>query len=286
MRIPSVVQGMIETENGKRFSLASAKGMAWLETIGSFRYEPLWGGKPYTVRREGKNGEYWYGCRKIAGKVRKKYIGKSSEISLAKLDEIAEALETAPEPRVNKVAEVGEQVAEVTQSPQVVEQVAESRVTVLEVQVAELLKAVKDIQEALPGKSDAGNFEELPKVDNEVVERLQNELSNLKAENERLREEVREVRSQLETEQARFKELDDQCDDYEKWWKEEEGKVADRDKIIAELRSENSELKQNSALGVEFPEADKLLNQLKARRKKSTASLADVESILEILEES
>ncbi|MEG4121830.1 hypothetical protein QUA43_30715 [Microcoleus sp. N9_B4] len=56
----------------------------------------------------------------------------------------------------------------------------------------------------------------------------------------------------------------------------------DQEKLEAEL----SDLKQKSAPSVEFPEAAELLNQLKADRKKSTASLADVESILEILEKS
>jgi hypothetical protein len=37
---------------------------------------------------------------------------------------------------------------------------------------------------------------------------------------------------------------------------------------------------------LELPEASVLLNKLKAKRKKSTASLADVDAILEILEES
>ncbi|MEG4863770.1 MULTISPECIES: hypothetical protein [unclassified Microcoleus] len=266
MTIPSVMQGLIEAEDGKVFELESPKGAAWLELIGSFRYEPTGDGKPYTVRKEGKNGEYWYGCRKVARKVRKKYIGKSSEVSIAKLEEIAEALEAPPVPRADKVVEVAQQVTEV----------AEDRLTTLESQVAELLKAFKTLQEALPGKSEAGDSLELPKVDNEVVERLQNELSNLKAENEKLRgeyskllasshivteklrEEVREVRSQLETERA------------------------DREEAEAQL----ADLKQKSATASkDLPEAADLLNQLKTRRKKSNASLADVELILEMIDD-
>jgi len=37
---------------------------------------------------------------------------------------------------------------------------------------------------------------------------------------------------------------------------------------------------------LELPEPSDLLNQLKAKGKKTTASLADIEAILEILEES
>ena len=53
-------------------------------------------------------------------------------------------------------------------------------------------------------------------------------------------------------------------------------------RITTKLRDEIHRLR--SAL--ELPEASVLLNKLKAKRKKSTASLADVDAILEILEES
>ncbi len=118
---------------------------------------------------------------------------------------------------------------------------------------------------------------ELLKPDLEVTDKkLQINLGNLKAENERLqtdyakllesstvvtnklREEVREVRSQLETERA------------------------SREEVKAEL----SDLKQNSATASkDLPEAADLLNRLKTKRKKSSAALADIEVILEMIEE-
>ena len=62
---------------------------------------------------------------------------------------------------------------------------------------------------------------------------------------------------------------------------------ADREKIEAEL----SKLKQNSASVVAHsqkltPDAATILSHLRARRKKSPVSLADIEAILEIIEES
>jgi flagellar biosynthesis chaperone FliJ len=51
-----------------------------------------------------------------------------------------------------------------------------------------------------------------------------------------------------------------------------------------ELETELSELKQKSTAASKLPEAADLLNQLKTRRKKSKADLADLEVILEILE--
>jgi hypothetical protein len=53
-------------------------------------------------------------------------------------------------------------------------------------------------------------------------------------------------------------------------------------RVTAKLRDEVARLR--SAL--ELPDASVLLNKLKAKRKKSTASLADIDAILEILEES
>jgi hypothetical protein len=53
-------------------------------------------------------------------------------------------------------------------------------------------------------------------------------------------------------------------------------------RVTAKLRDEVRKLR----LALELPEASVLLNKLKAKRKKSTASLADVDAILEILEES
>jgi hypothetical protein len=53
-------------------------------------------------------------------------------------------------------------------------------------------------------------------------------------------------------------------------------------RITTKLREEVHKLR--SAL--ELPEASVLLNRLKAKRKKATATLADIEAILDILEES
>ena len=301
MAIPSVMQGLIEAEDGKVFELDSPKGVAWVEKIGSFRYEPSGDSKAYTVRREPSG--YWYGCRKVAGKVRKKYIGKSSEVSIAKLEEIAEALEVPPVPRVNKVAEVAQKVTQSVQVAEVVAEVAQDRLATLESEVAMLRQAVEALQEALPGKFELGDSAELPKVDSEVAEELQNELGNLKAGNEKLKQELAdartdyakllessaavkasrekeivELRSQLEAEKTRYKELDEEFWELHEQW---DGCK----KEVRRLEAELSELKQKSAAASkDLPEAAEVYNQLKAKRKKSKADLADLEVILEILE--
>jgi chromosome segregation ATPase len=303
MTIPSVVQGLIETEDGKVFELDSPKGSAWLESIGSFRFEPSGDSKPYTVRKE--SGIYWYGCRKVAGKVRKKYIGKSSEVSIAKLEEIAEALETPPVPRVDKVVEVAEEVAEVAET-------STDRLTALELQVANLQKALEALQETLPGKLESGDSLGLPKVDNEVVERLQNQLGNLQAENRQLKQDVDDLMKShqvaREASDNLIAILKDNCRHAEEKRDEAranyatllESSTAVTNKLrgeVQELRSqlereradreeievELSDLRKKSATASELPEAADLLNRLKAQRKKSKADLADMDAVMEIL---
>jgi len=282
MAIPSVIQGTVEVE-GKVFELDSPKGAAWLETIGSFRFEPSGDNKACTVRREPSG--YWYGCRKVAGKVRKRYIGKSSEVTISKLEEIAGALEVPPVPRVNKVAEVAQGVA----------QVAEDRLTALELEVGNLRKALEALQEALPGKLELGDSAELPKVDSKVAEELQNELGNLETENEKLKQELADARTDyaklLESSshikadrEKQIAELRSQLEQERADREEIEAQLADRGEQLRQLLSELADLKQKSAAARELPEAADLLNQLKAKRKKSKADLTDLEAILEILE--
>jgi chromosome segregation ATPase len=271
---------MIKTEDGKVFELDSYKGLAWLELIGSFRFEPSGDSKPYTVRKE--SGIYWYGCRKVAGKVRKKYIGKSSEVTVAKLEEIAEALEIPPVPRANKVVEVAEvtekvteKVAEVVEVAEKVTKVAEDRLTALELQVANLQKAVEALQKALSGKLESSDSLELPKVDNEVAEQLQKELGNLKDENEALRQELAKEKENYGTLVIISQQLNQQLEEVR----------ASREETEAEL----FELKQNSAPAATVsekltPDAATILSQLRAKRKKSKTDLADLEAILELLQ--
>ena len=292
MAIASVVQGLIETEDGKVFELDSCKGSAWLDSVSSFRYEPTGANKPYTVRQETKKGgDYWYGYRKVAGKLHKKYIGKSSELSTAKLEEIAEALNTPQQPRVTQVTQTNNQrVTEAVTDSHTVE-----RVTALELQV----QALRESLEALRGKSEGlSNSSELPNPYEVTDSELQTELSNLKAElsnlateneklsvdyaallksstavTKKLKEEVQELRSQLEAKKT----------SWDKLWEE----LGDSENTCTELRSELSDLKQKSATASkDLPEAADILKDLrKALGKKSTASLADVEKILEIIEE-
>jgi DNA repair exonuclease SbcCD ATPase subunit len=99
---------------------------------------------------------------------------------------------------------------------------------------------------------------EVARAENELLQ-----LANSEVEVETLNQELASLREQLETERA------------------------SREEIEAEL----SELKQNSAPVATLseklaPDAATILSQLRAKRKKSPVSLADLEAILEIVEKS
>lgn len=153
MTIPSVMQGLIEGEDGKVFGLDTSRGATWLESIGSFRFEPSAANKPYTVRKEsGKGGDYWYGYRKQHGKLHKKYIGKSSELSTAKLEEIAQALNTPPQPRVtDKVTEIAKKISQGV-TDRVTDNRDGDRLTALELRVQALQESLEALRGELPGK--------------------------------------------------------------------------------------------------------------------------------------
>lgn len=108
MGIPIVIQEKVETPTGF-IELSSVDWLNWLTQHSSFRYEPQSAHPGFTVRVE-KSG-YWYGYRKVAGRLHKKYIGKTQELTIERLEEIAGQLEQPPQPREkvtqNKVTESG-----------------------------------------------------------------------------------------------------------------------------------------------------------------------------------
>ena len=145
---------------------------------------------------------------------------------------------------------------------------------------------------------------ELLKPNAEVTDsELQMAIGNLKAENETLRvdydallessthvtnklwQEVQELRSQLEAQKTSWDELREELENSETICGELRSENSDLQKTCDKLRSELADLNQKSATASELPEAADLLNQLKARRKKSRADLGDVEAILGLLAE-
>lgn len=92
-------------------------------------------------------------------------------------------------------------------------------------------------------------------------QRLHTELGNSESEKESLKQEVQELRSQLETERASREEIETQLSD------------------LKQISPPAATLFEKLTL-----DAATILSQLRAKRKKSPVSLADIEAILEILE--
>jgi hypothetical protein len=107
--IPAVVQQTVELDDGCVIEFESPKGSKWLEFVVSFRYESTRGLASFTARKQVVRGiGYWYGSRKVAGKLHKKYISKVGDMTIAKLEQVAEWLNNPP------VAEVAEAVVDKT----------------------------------------------------------------------------------------------------------------------------------------------------------------------------
>lgn len=101
-KIPSVQAGKLEPEDGASIKVESQRWFKWLESSPSFRYTPT-SNDPYTCRKEKANrgeADYWYGYRKVGGKLHKRYIGKSHDLTVQRLEEVAALLDVPPQPRL------------------------------------------------------------------------------------------------------------------------------------------------------------------------------------------
>ncbi|MEG3960134.1 flagellar alpha dynein [Microcoleus sp. herbarium2] len=98
------------------------------------------------------------------------------------------------------------------------------------------------------------------------------ELTQLHERNGDLGLEVQNLTEQLQKERADREELQQEFDELNKQY-------LSRVFVTEALKNENP-----AAASKDLPEAADLLNQLKTKRKKSKADLADLETILEILE--
>ena len=81
--------------------LQTIKGQKWLDDPDNRDFRYMAGEHSFTARKEtSKTGkDYWYAYRKVEGRLHKRYIGKSEDITSKRLSEVALALDTPPEPR-------------------------------------------------------------------------------------------------------------------------------------------------------------------------------------------
>ncbi|MGE5659469.1 MAG: hypothetical protein ACM37W_22985 [Actinomycetota bacterium] len=104
------------------------------------------------------------------------------------------------------------------------------------------------------------------------------ELTVLRQEREQLQKEVKDWQAKLFDSEVQTADLDVAV---KKLKTKNSNLETENERLQAELENLRS---QPSPSPAEFPEASDLLNRLKAMRKGSKASLADVEAILELLD--
>jgi HAMP domain-containing protein len=188
-QIPSVADGVLsEGETSILIDVDTQRWQQWLEGVQSFRYVPS-KEAPYTARKEKSkkaDGDYWYAYRKVQGKLHKRYIGRSSDLTLDRLEEVASLLSVPAEPRAKP--EVTEQVS-VTQSDEVtrlqneverlqndnqqLQNELQKRLSELKQLQNELQNKQKDLEVAAKKVKSPVDKAETTGLDNEEFERLQ-----------------------------------------------------------------------------------------------------------------
>ncbi len=68
----------------------------WLATVASFAFRGVSGSLNVYREARPRGGGYWYAYRTAAGRTRKRYLGTTARVSLARLEEVAAALAAAP----------------------------------------------------------------------------------------------------------------------------------------------------------------------------------------------
>jgi hypothetical protein len=163
----SVTAGIMELPDGHCFDVGTHEWWKWLNSdeAKSFRFECDFGVKGYRARREdikSRSGSFWYGYKRVDGKLRKRYLGKSDELTLEKLESIAYDLAKPAEPKPvelpnrvgNYLAEANEQLrTSAIEREDCYSQLLEQKIR-LEKQVQELKSEISELHNTLGNKVD------------------------------------------------------------------------------------------------------------------------------------
>jgi IS1 family transposase len=100
----SVTAGIMELPSGQCFQVGSSDWWSWVgsDKAESFRFECDYGVKGYRARKEvikSRSGSFWYAYKRVGGKLRKRYLGKSDELTLERLESVAYDLAKSTEHR-------------------------------------------------------------------------------------------------------------------------------------------------------------------------------------------
>lgn len=186
----SVRSGILELRSGLTIELGSPQWFEWLESaFDSFRYVPKSNEPAYTVRKESiKGSAYWYGYRKRQGKLNKRYIGKTGDLTESRLEEVAALLSTPASPRRKQVTQK--------------ESVSLAELAQLRLDVSELQRSLRQVLSFLKLQPESPLHPEVTHISSATqsseIERLQNFRAQLDNEIERLQSENESLRLELE----------------------------------------------------------------------------------------
>jgi hypothetical protein len=193
-KIPTVFQGMVETDTERIIELNSPQWLDWVRERNCFRYEPTSSHPGFTARAE-KSG-YWYAYRKVSGKLHKRYIGKPEELTTERLEQIAELLSKSPQPRTSRVTEESS--------------VAPKTSYATNEDIAQLWQAIGELRQSLaaPLKVESPVAQEQETTgqqsidastvtESEVINQLHNQVAELQKEVDRLHKRIKNQDEQL-----------------------------------------------------------------------------------------
>jgi LuxR family transcriptional regulator, maltose regulon positive regulatory protein len=82
-----------------------AAWLAWLREVSSFAFHGVSGSLNVYLEARSPGGQYWYAYHTSRGRTRKRYLGRTQSLSLARFEETARAL--GPEPEVAQALDQG-----------------------------------------------------------------------------------------------------------------------------------------------------------------------------------
>lgn len=101
-------------DSGKQIEADTEEFHDWLQNNDSFRVDA--GENSYRARKESYTGtDYWYGVKKVAGKLHKRFIGKTEEVTRDRLSAVADNIrqpsaKSTPQAVVQPVVQPVEQI--------------------------------------------------------------------------------------------------------------------------------------------------------------------------------
>ena len=104
----SVTAGIMELPDGHCFEVGTHEWWEWVNSgkAESFRFECDHGVKGYRARKEkikSRSGSFWYAYKRVGKTLRKRYLGKSEELTLGRLESVAYDLAESTESRQTEI---------------------------------------------------------------------------------------------------------------------------------------------------------------------------------------